>query len=75
MALADIQSLWTSKLKPWINGRLTPMQAEIDALETGADIQGIFAMTVDMETMHLKATSYSGGTFSVVNGHLMLEQQ
>lgn len=49
---------------------------EVDALENGADISTLFAMRVDPQTMHLMATTTAAGsTFSVSNGHLILEQQ
>lgn len=75
MALADFQTLWDDKLKPWINSEFadkadTYTKAEVDDMA----LASMFRLYVDPADMHLKGRNPADGTFEVVNGHLIMHQ-
>lgn len=75
MALADFQTLWDDKLKPWINDDFATKQdtytkEEVDNMA----LASMFRLYVDPADMHLKGRNPADGTFEVVNGHLIMHQ-
>lgn len=75
MSLADLQTVWTNKLKPWIVGNYarksnTYTKDEVDNMALAT----MFKLYVDPADMHLKGKNIQDGTFDVVNGHLILHQ-
>lgn len=75
MALADFQTLWDDKLKPWINSEFadkadTYTKEEVDNMA----LASMFRLYVDPADMHLKGRNPADGTFEVVNGHLIMHQ-